>query len=315
MPRGGSGCERPLGEAGWPSPAEDRAVGLPHEDGFYEKIKPRLYEGADVVKVSVCGKGGSGKSTVVALLAHELRRRGRQVLVVDSDESNACLHWMLGFENPPRPLLELVGGKKHVQRAMRSGFDRGEDEPKMSVLASPQVRVGDLPQEYVRERDGLSLVAVGKIHQALEGCACPMGVLSREFLRKLRLELDEAVVVDMEAGVEHFGRGVETSVDAVVGIVEPSLESVLVTERVSQLALGSGARFVGAILNKVTSKDLAATLADQLKARQIPVLGALHHHEEIMKTCLAGDALDSAAAQEEMSAILDALLAGEPTVA
>jgi len=267
------------------------------------------------VKVSVCGKGGSGKSTLVALLAHELHRRGRRVLVVDSDESNACLHWMLGFHRPPRPLLELVGGKKNVQRALRSGFDRGEDEPKMSVLASPQVRVADLPQEYVGERDGLRLVAVGKIHQALEGCACPMGVLSREFLKKLRLEPTETVVVDMEAGVEHFGRGVETSVDAVVGVVEPSLESVLLTERVRQLALGSGAKFAGAILNKVASKELAAALARQVKDRQVPVLGTIRHHDEIVRACLAGNALDSAAAQEEISSILDALLAGEPTLA
>ncbi len=267
------------------------------------------------MKVCICGKGGSGKSTVVVLLAHQLRRRGWRVLVVDSDESNACLHWMLGFDRPPRPLLELVGGKKNVQREMRSGFDRGEDEPKMSVLASPQVRAQDLPQEYVSERDGLRLVAVGKIHQALEGCACPMGVLSREFLKKLRLEPSEAAAVDMEAGIEHFGRGVETSVDAVLGVVEPSLESVLLTERVRQLALGSGAKFAGAILNKVASKELAAALAHQLKTRQIPVLGTIHHHDEIARACLAGDALDSAAAQEEMRSILDALLAGEPTLA
>jgi len=267
------------------------------------------------VKVSVCGKGGSGKSTVVVLLARQLHARGRRVLVVDSDESNACLHWMLGLHRPPRPLLELVGGRKHVQREMRSGFDRGEDQPKMSVLASPQVRIQDLPQEYVGERDGLRLVAVGKIHQALEGCACPIGVLSREFLKRLRLEPTEAAVVDMEAGIEHFGRGVETSVDAVVGVVEPSLESVLLTERVRQLALGSGAKFAGAILNKVASKQLAAALARQLKDRQIPVLGTIRHHEEIASACLAGNALDSATAQKEMGAILDALLAGEPALA
>ena len=267
------------------------------------------------MKVAVCGKGGSGKSTVVVLLAHELRRRGRQVLVVDSDESNACLHWMLGLHRPPRPLLELVGGKKNVQREMRGRSDRGEDEPKMSVLASPQVRVADLPQEYVSEQDGLRLVTVGKIHQALEGCACPMGVLSREFLKKLRLGSTEAVVVDMEAGIEHFGRGVETSIDAVVGVVEPSLESVLLTEKVRQLALGSGAKFAGAILNKVASSEMAAALAHKLNERQIPVLGSVNYHDEIAGACLAGNAVDSASAHEEIVSILDGLLAGEPSLA
>jgi len=260
------------------------------------------------VKISVCGKGGSGKSTVAALLAHAFLERDRRVLVVDSDESNACLHWMLGFEDPPQPLLELVGGKKNVRRGLRSSSEQGEDGSKPSVLASPQLRVEDLAPEYVRQRDGLSLVAIGKIHQALEGCACPMGVLSREFLKKLRLEPNEAVVVDMEAGVEHFGRGIETSLDAVLGVVEPSLESVLMTERIRQLAVGSGAVFAGAVLNKVPSQDVAASLADELRARQIPVLGTISHRDEIARTCLVGEALDSSMARKEMKTILDTLL-------
>jgi len=142
-----------------------------------------------------------------------------------------------------------------------------------------------------------------------------MGVLSREFLKKLRLGLTEAVVVDMEAGIEHFGRGVETSIDAVVGVVEPSLESVLLTEKVRQLALGSGARFAGAILNKVASREVAAALAHELNERQIPVLGTVHYHDEIVSACLAGNAVDSASAHEEIVSILDGLLAGEPSLA
>ena len=43
----------------------------------------------------------------------------------------------------------------------------------------------------------------------MEGCACPMGVVSREFIEKLELKDQELLVVDTEAGVEHFGRGVE----------------------------------------------------------------------------------------------------------
>jgi CO dehydrogenase maturation factor len=46
-------------------------------------------------------------------------------------------------------------------------------------------------------------VSIGKILQSLEGCACPMGVLSREFLKKLYLNENTVAVVDMEAGVEH----------------------------------------------------------------------------------------------------------------
>lgn len=44
------------------------------------------------MKITVCGKGGCGKSTVTSLLAKALARRGKEVLVIDSDESNYGLH-------------------------------------------------------------------------------------------------------------------------------------------------------------------------------------------------------------------------------
>ena len=64
------------------------------------------------MRISVCGKGGSGKSTVVALLAEAFKLGGFRVLVVDSDESNSGLFRMLGLEQAPTPLMELVGGKR-----------------------------------------------------------------------------------------------------------------------------------------------------------------------------------------------------------
>ena len=77
------------------------------------------------MKISVCGKGGSGKSTIVALLAAEAHSRGYRVLVVDSDESNSGLFRILGFNEPPVPLMELVGGKKKVISTMNKGFSEG----------------------------------------------------------------------------------------------------------------------------------------------------------------------------------------------
>jgi len=52
------------------------------------------------MKISICGKGGSGKSALTALLANQAVARGLEVVVVDSDESNSGLFKILGFENP-----------------------------------------------------------------------------------------------------------------------------------------------------------------------------------------------------------------------
>lgn len=82
-------------------------------------------------KIAVCGKGGSRKSTIVALLAHGVRDRGRRVLVVDSDESNPGPYQVLGFDRRPRPLLELVGGKMKVFPTFAE-----EEERNVSVVGS-----------------------------------------------------------------------------------------------------------------------------------------------------------------------------------
>jgi len=150
------------------------------------------------MKISVCGKGGSGKSTIVTLLANEVRTRGYRVLVVDSDESNSGLFRMLGFDKPPVPLMELVGGKKKVQKKMTKGFSSGESETGMRVMMQDNIMVDDIPIGHILKRDNLRLVCIGKILQSLEGCACPMGVLSRELRGKLFCRCRVSEVVPME---------------------------------------------------------------------------------------------------------------------
>ncbi len=261
------------------------------------------------MKICICGKGGSGKSTVVALLAAELQSRAKKVLVVDSDESNAGLYWMLGLEDPPTPLMELAGGKKSVQRVLRTAFTENGDYQEKPVLARGELRADDLPSAHIRWMEGVGLVCIGKIHQALEGCACPMGVLTREFLRKLRTEDDEIVVVDMEAGVEHFGRGVETSVDAVVVVVEPSLESLSLAGRIKELTSGAGAAFAGAVLNKVGSEQVAARLTEALQQHGIPVLSTIPFRREFLQAGLEGRPLNAAPVAGEVQSLLDSVLA------
>jgi CO dehydrogenase maturation factor len=261
------------------------------------------------VKISVCGKGGSGKSTIVALLAQEFHWRGLSVLVVDSDESNSGLYELLGLDGPPMPLMALAGGRKNVRGALRGEPASIGGAQEAAVLAREAIRPDDLPTDCVRTRGGVSLVAVGKIHQALEGCACPIGLLSREFLKRLRLDDGEVAIVDMEAGIEHFGRGIETSLDATVAVVEPSLESVRLAEKVQSLAAASGARFAGAVLNKVSSESIAERLREALTRRGVPVVGTVRLHPEFLGVALEGGPLLAEPAETEIKALAKALLA------
>jgi len=260
-------------------------------------------------KIAVCGKGGSGKSVIVRLLAGGIQARGRRVLVVDADESNTGLHRMLGFDSPPDPLIELMGGKQKLEEEIVAEIKAGGSEETMELMKETlEMPVADIPPEYIFEtEDGIKLVTVGKIMMALEGCACPMGIVSRSFLKKLRLEEDEIAVVDLEAGVEHFGRGVETNVDCVLVAVEPSIDSLEVAERISELAAQIEIADVWAILNKITSDEIAARLTDYLNKRDISIIGSIRQDPEIFESCLEGRPIHGRVAIEDVNKILDFL--------
>ena len=227
-------------------------------------------------------------------------------MVVDSDESNTGLHRMLGFDSPPSPLIGLLGGKQKLEEEIEARIRAGESEMSLELIRE-EMPVAKIPPEYIFETDGIKLVNIGKILMALEGCACPMGIVSRSFLKKLRLEADEIAVVDLEAGVEHFGRGVETSVDCVLVVVEPSIDSLEVAEKISELATQIEIADVWAVLNKITSEEIAARLTDYLNKRDISVIGTIHQDPEIFLSCLEGHPVRGRVAAEDVDKIVDFL--------
>ncbi len=208
------------------------------------------------MKITVCGKGGCGKSTVTTLLAKELARMGKKVLVVDSDESNFGLHRQLGVELP-RDFTEYFGGKdKAFKTMMTSGI---LDSMKLSAFAkkffSEDFTMADIPEEYYSEKGGVKLMSSGKIHKANDGCACTMNSILEQFVAHLTLAEDEIALLDMEAGVEHFGRGTDNSVDGILMIVDPSFESLRLSAKIADLSTSIG-KPIWFCLNKVTEETV-----------------------------------------------------------
>ncbi len=246
------------------------------------------------MKLSVCGKGGSGKSTLTGLLARQATARGLGVLVVDSDESNSGLYRSLGFENPPKSLMDLVGGKKTLKGKMR--------QP--NILQNERISINDIPPAYRAAKNGLSMVSIGKINRAFEGCACPMGVLNREFLKKLDLNGNEVAFIDMEAGIEHFGRGVDADIDGILLVVEPSFESLSIAGKIKEIA-GDVNQPLWAVLNKVRSDDMKTQLAETLDRKHIDVIGALPDDPAVFEAGLSGAAIGFCASDDEAGKILE----------
>ena len=198
------------------------------------------------MKIAVCGKGGCGKSTVTSLLAKALARRGKEILVIDSDESNYGLHRQLGMKLT-RDFTDYFGGKQNVLNDMMlSKFTHQFFEETWTI--------DDIPEDYYSLKDGVKLMTSGKIHQANEGCSCAMGTVMTQFIQNLRLTEDQFALMDMEAGIEHFGRGIDNGVDLILIIIDPSYESLQLSKKIGELSESIRKPFYY-VLNKVTKEN------------------------------------------------------------
>jgi len=134
-----------------------------------------------------------------------------------------------------------------------------------------------------------------------------MGIVSRSFLNELSLEPDEIALIDMEAGIEHFGRGVETGTDCVLVVVEPSRDSMDVAQKIKQLSDRLKIGDTWAVLNKVSSKDIADRLTVELNQRGLNVVGSVSFDQEIFEMCLTGQGLSKDKANKDIEGVLDYL--------
>lgn len=245
--------------------------------------------------VSVCGKGGSGKSTVTSMLAKELASRGKRVLVIDCDESNYGLHQQLGMDLP-ESFIDEFGGKPAVMQMLANGPQN------MPPLFDRRWGFDDVPDRYVSKKGGVMLMSPGKIEAANEACACAFVAVVAQFLTILDLKEDDVVLLDMEAGIEHFGRGVENSVDSVLMTVDPSMESVKLSSKVVSICDSIGKRsFI--VLNKV-DPEMEATVKKNIQNVD-RVIATVHMDKGILESGLSGKALEP---NSEIKAVADRVL-------
>jgi CO dehydrogenase maturation factor len=149
---------------------------------------------------------------------------------------------------------------------------------------------------------------VGKIIDPFQGCACQMADLARDFVQKIHLGIKELMLIDMEAGIESFGRGMERGVDTVLTIVEPSFDSLALAEKIRFMAEGIGIPAIQAILNKIPSLEIEEKVRKELENKQIKVSGAVYLDPQISKAGFTGkkvpDNTDAAAQVMKIAAAL-----------
>jgi CO dehydrogenase maturation factor len=97
-------------------------------------------------------------------------------------------------------------------------------------------RVSDIPERFMRQKGNIKLMVLGAIQQGGVGCACADNAVLRTLLNTLLLSKNEDIVIDMEAGVEHLGRGTIASVDHLLVVIQPYRGSLETASKI--LAMG-----------------------------------------------------------------------------
>jgi CO dehydrogenase maturation factor len=251
-------------------------------------------------KIAISGKGGVGKTTLAALLAHIYAERGRSVIAIDADPAGGLAE-ALGF--PP----DLAAQVTPVAEMEELIYERTGAKPgTFGGFFSLNPRVDDIPDRFSVSHRGIRFLRLGTIESGGSGCICPESAMLRALVTHLLLYNDEMLVLDMEAGVEHLGRATARAVDAFLTVVEPGRRSLTTAERVRQLAEDIGINRVYAVGNKVRGESDWVFIQS---SSPVPVLGYLSANPELTEADLQGVGIFDAAprAVEEARRIVAAL--------
>ena len=251
------------------------------------------------IAIAVAGKGGVGKTSVSAALAHSLSTAGERVLAVDADPNN-CLGRALGF---PEEALEAIVPLSELKEMLRERA--GTDQGGGFFALDPEV--GDLLHKYGLRLDGISLLVMGTIDEPGAGCVCPESAVA--LLRQLVELPDTSLVLDMEAGLEHLGRGTARHVGALLIVTDPAPASARTAVRVARLAERLGLRVPGVVLNKLPDERAAARVRPYLG--DLAIFAALPADTEVASSEVVPKEGKFAAAVDELRDRLAAWSRGE----
>lgn len=224
------------------------------------------------MKIAITGKGGVGKTTFAATLARLYAEEGKTVLAADVDP-DANLGLALGF---PEELLDSIIPISKMRKLVeeRTGASAGNQFYKLNP------KVDDIPDTYSKTYNGVKLLTLGTVETGGGGCVCPEHVMLRRILSHLILRSNDVVIMDMEAGLEHLGRGTCSEMEQFVVVIEPGARSVQTYKNVKRLAEDLGIKKVRVVANKVRSTEDEEFIRSRIPAEDL--LGFIHYNAEVI---------------------------------
>lgn len=230
------------------------------------------------MKIAVSGKGGVGKTTFSSFLIKALADSGRKVLAIDADpDANLAQALGVGKDLMITPISEM---KEIIEE--RTEAKTGT----MGSFFKLNPKVDDLPESLSIKLGNIKLMVLGGVKTGGSGCICPESTMLKALVRHIVLARDEAVVLDMEAGLEHLGRGTAMAVDRLIVVVEPGRRSVETANQILKLAGDIGLKKLSFVGNKIRSEKDRDFFSTHMKG--FDFLGFIPFSEEIIEADLEG---------------------------
>ena len=224
------------------------------------------------MKVAITGKGGVGKTTLSSTLARLYADEGRTVLAADVDP-DANLGLALGLSQEEVDAIVPIS-KMRTLVEERTGATAANKFFKLNPY------VADIPDTFSKDVGGVKLLVMGTVDVGGSGCVCPEHVMLKSVLSTLTYRKDDVVIMDMEAGLEHLGRGTAMNMEQFIVVIEPGARSVQTYRNVKRLASDLGVKRVRVVANKVRDERDEEFVKANIPAEDL--LGMIHYNLEIM---------------------------------
>lgn len=203
-------------------------------------------------RVVITGKGGVGKTTLTACLATALADYGINVLAVDEDpQMNLPNALGVGFEATSR-IVPLNRHADYIEE--KTGIRPGKSGWGAMFKLNPEV--DDVVARFgLKVAENLNVLVMGTVKQAGGGCLCAENVLLDATIRHLALRAGEAILLDTQAGVEHFGRALAKGFGQCLVVADSSFNALSVACHSAELARQCGIPLVYLVVNRLAAED------------------------------------------------------------
>jgi len=232
------------------------------------------------LKIAVAGKGGVGKTLVAGAIAYFFAEKGYKVLAIDADPApNLAITLGIPVEKA-KEIKPISENKQLIEEKTSTGV------PGVYKLS---FTVDDIVQKYALTSPlGVNLLVMGTIRSVGGGCTCPANALIRALLRHLIVERDEAIILDMEAGIEHFGRATAKHVDVMLAVADANMKALEVAKKIFQLSKEAGIEKIFLLGNKIKNKVEEELLIDFSKENNLPILGFIPYDSSVFEADMKG---------------------------